>query len=114
MTNGPDDFGAVMHALGLTGPAAEPWRDGWVASQATYPSGGPEFLQPAFVREQCRALCIAEDARDAVVESLGVFDGNEPLARLAWHFHAGGCLLWPQDVDWGRKVYRTQERKDVP
>jgi hypothetical protein len=22
------------------------------------------------------------------------------------HFHAGGCLLWPQDVDWGRKVYR--------
>jgi hypothetical protein len=22
------------------------------------------------------------------------------------HFQAGGCLLWPQDVDWGRKVYR--------
>ena len=79
------DFDNVARALGLSAAAAEGFAAGWQASQASFPPGGPEFLRPAFVADTCAALGLGDEIAAAVAASLAMFDGNEPLQRLAWH-----------------------------
>jgi|GEM_PF-3343003 len=93
MTHGPDksdaesrgDFDAIARSLGLISPATEWFALGWEQSQASFPRGGPEFLRPAFVADTCAALGLDDEIAAAIAESLAMFDGNEPLQRLAWH-----------------------------
>jgi hypothetical protein len=79
------DFDAVARALGLSAAAAEGFAPGWAASQASFPPAGPAFLRPAFVADTCAALGLGDEIAAAIAESLAMFDGNEPLQRLAWH-----------------------------
>jgi hypothetical protein len=93
MTHAPSKFEAdfqgnfdnVARTLGLSAAAAEGFAAGWQASQASFPPGGPEFLRPAFVADTCAALDLDDEIAAAVAASLAMFDGNEPLQRLAWH-----------------------------
>jgi hypothetical protein len=93
MTHGPGkseadfqgDFDNVARALGLSLAAAEGFATGWQTSRTSFPPGGPEFLCPAFVVDTCAALGLSDEIAAAVAASLAMFDGNEPLQRLAWH-----------------------------
>jgi len=79
------NFDNVARTLGLSAAAAEGFAAGWQVSQASFPPGGPEFLRPAFVADTCAALGLGDEIAAAVAASLAMFDGNEPLQRLAWH-----------------------------
>jgi len=114
------NFAAVARVLGLSSAAAEGFAPGWSASQASFPPGGPAFLRPAFVVDTCAALGLSDEIATAIIESLGMFDGNEPLQRLAWHCsrarlasgHIEFCPAtgtWTTRLDdlppWGRMFY---------
>jgi hypothetical protein len=93
MTHGPGkseacfqgNFDDVARTLGLSAAAAEGFAPGWQTSRASFPPGGPEFLRQAYVADTCAALGLGDEIAAAIIASLAMFDGNEPLQRLAWH-----------------------------
>jgi len=117
MTHCPDnseaesrrDFDAITRSLGLSAAAAEGFAPGWAKSQASFPPDGPAFLRPAFVVDTCAALGLSDEIAAAIAESLAMFDGNEPLQRLAWHcsqtlLAEGHIEFRPAAMPWTRRV----------
>ena len=79
------NFDNVARALGLSAAAAEGFAAGWQASRESFPPDGPEFLRRVFVVDTCATLGLSDEIAAAIAASLAMFDGSEPLQRLAWH-----------------------------
>lgn len=97
------DLAEVLEALGEAG-ALEAFLPHWQESEASFPEGGPPFLDPREITAHRQYSDLPRDLDPDLHRTARAVMGSEPLLRLAWHgyrlaFHHteySGFVLWPK------------------
>ncbi len=92
----------MMTSLGIVDPPVS-WGQCWEEAQASYPTGGPDFLTEAYLREIVGLCDFPEDIVPPLNAMLAQVRGDETLSRLAWLWRAvlrahrveGEVRRWP-------------------
>ena len=61
------------------------------------------------IADDKRGVCQVRENRDGTLYTLVYGRTIAQHVAAGGHFHAGGMLLFGEDLDWGRKIYRTMD-----